>query len=231
MSNSGSIVLQANQVSKTYESGPNIIEVIKPTDFVIRESEFAAITGSSGAGKSTLLNLLGGLDTPSSGKVVLNGNTLANIKEAKRCELRNRHMGFIYQFHHLLPEFTAFENVAMPLFISKDYTVKQAKQLAEELLERVGLGQRLSHKPAELSGGERQRVAIARALVNKPAVVLADEPTGNLDNTTAESIHQLMQKLNQELKTAFIIVTHDLDLAARIPTVWHLENGVLSLKE
>lgn len=223
-------VLQAVNVTKVYYSGPNVVEVIKPTNFVVHESEFAAITGSSGSGKSTLLNLLGGLDAPTAGDVTLCDNNLSTLSEVKRCDLRNRYMGFIYQFHHLLPEFTAVENVAIPLFISKTHSVKQAKAEAEQLLRRVGLGQRLQHKPAELSGGERQRVAIARALVNKPAVVLADEPTGNLDNTTAESIHELMVELNQELKTAFIIVTHDMDLAARISTVWHLENGLLTLK-
>ncbi|MDQ7984572.1 lipoprotein-releasing ABC transporter ATP-binding protein LolD [Pseudomonas sp. G34] len=219
-------VLSCRNLSKRYEEGPQSVVVLDDLQLELFPGERVAIVGSSGSGKSTLLNMLGGLDTPSSGSVWLAGEQLSALNEKQRGLLRNRALGFVYQFHHLLAEFTALENVCMPLLIGKT-PISEARQRATELLERVGLGHRLSHKPAELSGGERQRVAIARALVNRPGLVLLDEPTGNLDNHTAQGIQELMRELSSQSQTAFLIVTHDLQLARQMDRVLSLEDGKL----
>ena len=208
MNNAVEPVLQASQLVKCYEEGPTELEVLRGVDLTVHEGDILAIIGASGSGKSTLLNLLGGLDTASRGKVTIAGNDLSTLNERGTGRLRNRYLGFVYQFHHLLPEFTALENVAMPLLIRGDKP-GDCKGRAAAMLEKVGLGHRLTHKPSALSGGERQRVAIARALVTEPALVMADEPTGNLDERTAEQVQALMLDLNASLKTAFMIVTHD----------------------
>jgi len=220
------VVLSCQNLSKQYNEGPAAVSVLNHLQLTLHAGERIAIVGSSGSGKSTLLNLLGGLDSPSSGSVNLAGQDLAQLSEKKRGLLRNQKLGFVYQFHHLLAEFTALENVCMPLLIGK-MPVAEAREAASKLLERVGLGARLAHKPAELSGGERQRVAIARALVARPALVLLDEPTGNLDQQTAHGIQSLMQELTQDADTAFLVVTHDLALAAQMDRVLRLENGQL----
>lgn len=227
MSNSDIPVLQAVGLSKTFSEGSNALTVLSDVSLQIDRGERIAVVGSSGCGKSTLLNLLGGLDAPSEGKVTVCGEDLLAMSEKKRCQWRNRHIGFIYQFHHLLPEFSALENAAMPLLIRGD-SPAQAKKAATKLLEQVGLGQRLSHKPGMLSGGERQRVAIARALVTSPSLILADEPTGNLDERTAASVQGLMQELNETLGIAFLIVTHDTEFAGRCQRVLTLQEGRLS---
>ncbi|XXF07346.1 lipoprotein-releasing ABC transporter ATP-binding protein LolD [Pseudomonas sp. D2-3] len=219
-------VLSCRNLSKRYEEGPQSVVVLDDLQLELFPGERVAIVGSSGSGKSTLLNMLGGLDTPSSGSVWLAGEQLSALNEKQRGLLRNRALGFVYQFHHLLAEFTALENACMPLLIGKT-PIGEARQRASELLERVGLGHRLSHKPAELSGGERQRVAIARALVNRPGLVLLDEPTGNLDNHTAQGIQELMRELSSQSQTAFLIVTHDLQLARQMDRVLSLEDGKL----
>jgi lipoprotein-releasing system ATP-binding protein len=219
-------ILSATQLYKSYHDGSNVVDVLKGIDLEVKKGETVAIIGPSGSGKSTLLHLLGGLDTPTTGKTCLNQTEWRLLSERKRCQLRNTHLGFVYQFHHLLPEFSALENVMIPLVLSgKPVAVCQEK--AVEILDFVGLSERLSHKPAQLSGGERQRVAIARALVHKPGCVLADEPTGNLDQTTATKVLDLMLGLNDKLQTSLVIVTHDLQLAARMDRVLHLQNGVL----
>ena len=219
-------VLSCRNLGKSYEEGPQSIQVLAGVELELHAGERVAIVGSSGSGKSTLLNMLGGLDVPSEGSVWLAGEELSALSETARGMLRNRALGFVYQFHHLLPEFSALENVCMPLLIGRT-PIAEARQRATTLLERVGLGHRLSHKPAELSGGERQRVAIARALVNQPQLVLLDEPTGNLDQHTAQGIQELMHELAQSLRTAFLVVTHDMNLARQMDRVLRLEEGRL----
>ncbi len=220
------IILQCYNLCKTYQQGDLNVEVLRGIDLSIQAGERVAIMGASGSGKSTLLHLLGGLEKPTRGEVILDGENLGNISARKLSRLRNKSLGFIYQFHHLLGEFTLIENVAMPLLIGGQ-SVKAARLQAIELLQRVGLGHRVQHKPGELSGGERQRAAVARALINKPHCVLADEPTGNLDSKTAEHIYQLMLELNRELDVSFLIVTHDPELAAKMDRVLHMADGVI----
>lgn len=219
-------VLRCQNLGKRYEEGPQTVDVLTGVELELLPGERVSIVGSSGSGKTTLLNLLGGLDTPSQGSVWLDGEELSALNEKARGLLRNRAMGFVYQFHHLLPEFSALENVCMPLLIGR-MSIAEARRKASALLERVGLGHRLSHKPAELSGGERQRVAIARALVNEPKLVLLDEPTGNLDQHTAHGIQQMMLELSTSLRTSFLVVTHDQALAAQMDRTLRLEDGRL----
>ena len=220
------IVLEAKQVSKHFTDGKTTVEVIRGLDLQVQQGQFVSIVGASGSGKSTLLHVLGGLDRPSTGEIFLNGQRFDKLGEAERGYLRNQYLGFVYQFHHLLPEFSALENVAMPLMLRAGTNYKQVKAQAEYLLERVGLSHRLDHKPGELSGGERQRVALARALVTKPAVVLADEPTGNLDRKTALSIFELLTDLKKELNMAMLIVTHDEQLAQSADSILHMQDGL-----
>jgi len=219
-------VLSCRNLGKSYDEGPESVQVLSGLNLELHAGERIAIVGSSGSGKSTLLNLLGGLDRPTQGSVWLAGEELSALGERARGLLRNRELGFVYQFHHLLPEFTALENVCMPLLIGRT-AIPEARERAEALLKRVGLGHRLNHKPAELSGGERQRVAIARALVNRPGLVMLDEPTGNLDHHTAQGIQELMQELSSASRTAFLVVTHDLSLARQMDRVRKLDNGHL----
>ena len=219
-------VLSCRNLGKSYDEGPESVQVLANLQLELHPGERVAIVGSSGSGKSTLLNLLGGLDTPSQGSVWLAGEELSALGERARGLLRNRALGFVYQFHHLLAEFTALENVCMPLLIGRT-PIPEARERAEALLKRVGLSHRLSHKPAELSGGERQRVAIARALVNRPGLVMLDEPTGNLDHHTAQGIQELMQELSSASQPAFLVVTHDLNLARQMDRVLKLEDGHL----
>ncbi|WGV19487.1 MULTISPECIES: lipoprotein-releasing ABC transporter ATP-binding protein LolD [unclassified Pseudomonas] len=219
-------VLSCRNLGKSYDEGPESVQVLSGLNLELHAGERVAIVGSSGSGKSTLLNLLGGLDRPSQGSVWLAGEELSALGERARGLLRNRELGFVYQFHHLLPEFTAIENVCMPLLIGRT-PIPEARERAEALLKRVGLAHRFNHKPAELSGGERQRVAIARALVNRPGLVMLDEPTGNLDHHTAQGIQELMQELSSASRTAFLVVTHDLNLARQMDRVLKLDDGHL----
>ncbi len=222
-------MLRAINIAKDYNDGiRNDLHVLNDITFTLEHAETSAIVGTSGSGKTTLLNILGGLDEPTSGHVLLNDMDVHKLSEKKRCTVRNEHFGFIYQFHHLLPEFTALENVAMPLLI-RGGSVDQAKQKAEKVLDEVGLIKRIHHKPSELSGGERQRAAIARALVHQPDCIFADEPTGNLDRKNAEQAIDLIINLNKEYSTSLIIVTHDLSIAERMDTVYTLEDGVLNI--
>jgi len=221
-----SSVLACRQLGKTFGEGEVALNILHDINFTISAGERIAITGASGSGKSTLLHLLGGLDEPTSGDVSITDQPLASMSPVQLGRLRNRTLGFVYQFHHLLPEFTATENVAMPLLV-RGVRSAQAREQAESLLARVGLSERGSHKPGELSGGERQRAAIARALVTKPACVLADEPTGNLDRHNAEQVYELMLELNHELGTSLLVATHDPLIAERMDRVIKLEDGRL----
>ena len=219
-------VLQCEGLSKTFHDGILYVEVLRNVEFSIRPSERVAIVGSSGSGKSTLLHLLGGLDTVTSGKIYISGKELTQMSDVERSRIRNQYLGFVYQFHHLLPEFSVLENVCMPLLL-RNISPREAEEKANHLLKRVGLSKRTQHRLGELSGGERQRTALARALVTDPVCVLADEPTGNLDSRTAGSVYELMLELNESLGTSFVIVTHDLKLANQMQRTLTLENGVL----
>lgn len=220
-----SVILEAKNISKVYDEGKIKTTVLSGLDLTVQAGERIAIVGSSGSGKSTLLHLLGGLDTPTTGEVWLKGVCLNQLNETRRGELRNQHLGFVYQFHHLLSEFSATENVAMPLLMRADVSIKEAERRANALLERVGLGHRLHHRPSELSGGERQRVAIARALVTEPALVLADEPTGNLDDENATAVFELLTELQSSIGMALLMVTHDRQLAARADKILEMKSG------
>ncbi len=219
-------LLCCQQLYKIYQEGELQTQVLKGVSFSIQPGELVAIIGSSGSGKSTLLHILGALDEATSGEVAFLGQSLQQLSSNKQAKIRNQHLGFVYQFHHLLADFSAVENVAMPLLIGGQNTAS-AKSRAIALLQRVGLGHRLHHRPSELSGGERQRVAIARALVNQPDLVLADEPTGNLDHSTALAIYDLMRELNREFNTAFLVVTHDGELATKMDRQMHMQDGLL----
>ena len=219
-------LLQCKDINKSYREGKTQAQALNDVSFAMSENELVAIVGSSGSGKSTLLHILGGLDQPDNGETLIKGQSLQLASETKLAELRNQNLGFVYQFHHLMADFSALENVMMPLLIGKKNR-SEAKARAADMLSAVGLSHRISHRPSALSGGERQRVAIARALVNHPALVLADEPTGNLDHKTTESIFELIQTLNREQNIAFLLVTHDLNLAAKLPRTLVMQDGIL----
>ncbi|MGE8542304.1 lipoprotein-releasing ABC transporter ATP-binding protein LolD [Acinetobacter sp. ANC 3813] len=220
------LILDAQNITKSFTDGKTSVDVIRGLSLQVKAGEFVSIVGSSGSGKSTLLHVLGGLDRPTSGQVLINGQRFDTLGEAERGYIRNEHLGFVYQFHHLLPEFSALENVAMPLMLRKGSNYKDVKQQAEYLLERVGLSHRVTHKPGELSGGERQRVALARALVTKPKLMMADEPTGNLDRKTAVKIFELLTELRKEFNMAMLIVTHDEHLAQSGDSILHMQDGL-----
>ncbi|MDH5257690.1 MAG: lipoprotein-releasing ABC transporter ATP-binding protein LolD [Gammaproteobacteria bacterium] len=219
-------IIQCQNLSKTFNDVSTTVEVLKSVNFDIKSGERVAIVGASGSGKSTLLHLLGGLDELTEGNIIVAGQNISNLSESKKSKFRNKTLGFVYQFHHLLPEFTAMENVAMPLLI-RGLKTQDAKEQALTMLGKVGLDHRVNHKPGELSGGERQRAAIARALVTNPQCVLADEPTGNLDTKTANTVYEMMLELNQSLNTSFLVVTHDETLAAKMDRVMRLDEGCL----
>ncbi|QRN03333.1 lipoprotein-releasing ABC transporter ATP-binding protein LolD [Legionella sp. MW5194] len=219
-------IFSCERLSKSYHDGTSVVPVLNGIDFAVQAGDRIAVVGPSGSGKSTLLHLLGGLDKPSEGQVRMQGVDWQSLTEKKRCQLRNQKLGFVYQFHHLLPEFSALENVAMPLLLG-DQSITDAREQALLMLDKVGLAHRVTHKPAQLSGGERQRVAIARALVHQPQCVLADEPTGNLDHATAVKIFELMLKLNEQFNTALVIVTHDKQLAERMDKRYAIQDGRL----
>ncbi|RRN04928.1 lipoprotein-releasing ABC transporter ATP-binding protein LolD [Bibersteinia trehalosi] len=219
-------LLRCENISKFYQEGENQVQILKNVNFSMKNGELVAIVGSSGSGKSTLLHTLGGLDQASTGEVFIKGQSLQRLSNNALAKLRNEHLGFVYQFHHLMADFSALENVMMPMLIGKQ-NKNEAKDRAEDMLRSVGLSHRITHRPSALSGGERQRVAIARALVNNPALVLADEPTGNLDQKTTESIFDLIKQLNAEQGIAFLLVTHDLNLAAKLNRTLTMRDGVL----
>ena len=219
-------LLECQNINKFYQEGENQTQVLKGVSFAMKPQELVAIVGSSGSGKSTLLHTLGGLDQPSSGEVFIKGQSLQKASESELAKLRNQNLGFVYQFHHLMADFTALENVMMPMLIGRQNKT-EAKDRAEKILDAVGLSHRITHRPSALSGGERQRVAIARALVNNPALVLADEPTGNLDHKTTESIFELIQTLNAEQNIAFLLVTHDMSLAQKLSRCLTMQDGIL----
>ncbi|WP_286936252.1 MULTISPECIES: lipoprotein-releasing ABC transporter ATP-binding protein LolD [unclassified Pseudoalteromonas] len=224
------LVISCQNLSKVYQDGQNQVEVLKGVDLSLNQGDMLAIVGSSGSGKSTLLHILGTLDTATSGSTKIKNQNVAKLSRTEQAAFRNKNLGFIYQFHHLLMEFSAVENVAMPLLI-KGLNAKEAKEQALQMLDKVGLAHRSEHKPSALSGGERQRVAIARALVTKPALVLADEPTGNLDKQNAIKIYDLINELNKSLNTSFVVVTHDLELADKLGKIAYLDDGKLAIKE
>ncbi len=219
-------VLEARNVQRRFQQDPVTLDVLQSVNVIINAGERLSIVGASGSGKTTLLQILGGLDKPSEGHVFVDGKDIHSLGERERGELRNHALGFVYQFHHLLPEFSALENVAMPLLVRRMPT-GEAKDRAREILKRVGLGERLSHRPHQLSGGERQRAAVARALVTQPKLVLADEPTGNLDGKNAEQVFELMLELNRERRTSLVVVTHDLRIAARMDRALEISDGTL----
>ncbi|WP_338363147.1 lipoprotein-releasing ABC transporter ATP-binding protein LolD [uncultured Pseudoalteromonas sp.] len=224
------LVISCQNLSKVYQDGQNQVEVLKGVDLSLNQGDMLAIVGSSGSGKSTLLHILGTLDTATSGSAKIKNQEVAKLSRTEQAAFRNKNLGFIYQFHHLLMEFSAVENVAMPLLI-KGLNAKEAKEQALQMLDKVGLAHRSEHKPSALSGGERQRVAIARALVTQPALVLADEPTGNLDKQNAIKIYDLINELNKSLNTSFVVVTHDLELADKLGKIAYLDDGKLAIKE
>lgn len=224
MDNATAPIVVANNISKSFKEGPLSVEVLRDVDFQVDQGELVSIVGASGSGKTTLLHILGGLAAPTSGSVLIDQQDVNRLSQKARGDLRNHYLGFVYQFHHLLAEFSAQENVAMPLLIRRTDS-GEAMEQAAQILQRVGLGQRLRHKPAELSGGERQRAALARALVARPRCVMADEPTGNLDSTTAASIHELLVDLNEEFGTSLIVVTHDMKLAEHMGRIVTIEDG------